>query len=348
MLNTNKLKVGVIGCGVVAKNGHLPWYHRSPLVDIKAIADPDISRLNSIQKLYHVEKQYENPEDLIDDPEIDAISICSPHWVHMEQVIRAAKNGKHILCEKPIGIDLKEVDDMIKVVEHNDVIFQTATQKRFDQGFQMIKENLMEEKLGMVFHASIYWYHFTPDLESKWVRRGLDFFKKLGIDMEKDQGAWRLTDKRCGGGDFLDHGPHYIDLLRWWFGNIDTISAHVRRTHKSRVFEDHSAALFSFKQNDIIAVFERSSNIIGRLNGQELGRIHGTKGSYYFSLPHEIKLAPMTLKKYTWKNILRDKPKIIKTKFPKDPWDLSYAREVRSFINQVLGRSNEDVNFPEE
>ncbi|MHA1723761.1 MAG: Gfo/Idh/MocA family protein [Promethearchaeota archaeon] len=348
MVSNEKLKVGVIGCGIVAKNGHLPWYYRSPLAEIAAVADPDAKRLKIVQKAFKVNKAYENPNDLLEDPEIDAVSICSPHWAHCEQVILAANNGKHVLCEKPIGINLSECDAMIKAVEKNKIIFQTATQKRFDPGFQMIKENLEEGKLGKVFHISVYWYHSIPDLEAKWIKRGLNIFKKLGIDNAKNQGAWRLTDKRSGGGDLLDHGPHYFDLFRWLFGEIFTITAQIRKVYESRVYEDHAALLISFRENDIIGVFERSENIVGRLNGKELGRIHGTKGSYYFSVPFEAELAPLTLEKYTWKNIIRDKPSKVKIQFPKDVWNCPYAREVRSFINQVLGRSNEDVGFPEE
>lgn len=349
-MSNNKLKVGVIGCGIIAKIGHLPWYNDSKEANIVALADPDEMKLKKAGKLYNVEKLYTDPNELIDDPEIDAVSICSPHWAHAQQTVRAADNGKHIICEKPIGIDLNQIDEMIKAVEKNRVIFQTATQKRFSPGFQMIKEDLLEGKLGDVFHVSIYWYHFIPDLDIPWIRKSLDFLKKLGIDIEKNMGAWRLTDERAGGGDLMDHVPHYYDLFRFWFGDVATVSAQVRRVYKSRAHEDHGAMLFSFKNCETVAVFERSQNITGRVKGEELGRIHGTKGSYYFDVPHEYNLEPMEIKKFMFslKNYIVNRKKKIKIKYPKDKWNLSYAREIRSFINQCLGKSNENVGFPEE
>ena len=347
---TNLLKVGIIGCGIIAKLGHMPWYDRSPYAKIGALADPNEKNLKKAAKLYHVEKIYTDPNELLDDPEIDSVSICSPHWAHSEQTIRAANNGKNILCEKPIGTDLLEVDKMIKAVEKNNVVFQTATQKRFSPGFQMIKEDLMEEKLGHVFHISVYWYHFIPDLNIPWIRKSLDFLKKIGINVEKNQGAWRLTDERSGGGDLIDHVPHYYDLFRFWFGDVATVSSQVRRVYESRAHEDHGAMLFSFKNCETVAVFERTQNITGRMKGQELGRIHGTKGSYYFDVPHEYNLEPIEIRKlmFSLKNYILNRKKKIKIKFPRDKWNLSYAREVRSFINQCLGRSNEEVGFPEE
>jgi len=335
-MSHNKLKIGVIGCGMVANIGHLPIYHKSPLTELVAVADPSDSHLKKVQQRYNVPKAYHNPDDLIDDPNIDAISICSPHWAHAEQTIRATKNGKHILCEKPIGINLDEVDKMIKAVEHSGVIFQSATQKRFDLGFQKLKEKIIEKEIGEIFHASIFWYHAMPFLEAS-----------PGNELIKEVGLWRLTEDKCGGGDLLDHGPHYFDLFRWWFGDINNVSAQIRRIHKSRVNEDHSAIQLNFKENDVIALFERSEAFVGSVYGEELGRVHGTEGTFYFEVPNEYFLKPMTLKKH-FRPKKTGKLEEVIFNFPKDRWNVSYAREIRSFINQVLGRSNEDVGFPED
>jgi len=335
-VSNNKLKIGVIGCGTVANIGHLPVYHKSPLTELWAVSDPLVSHLKHAQEKYNIPKIYQNPEDLLDNPEIDAISICSPHWAHSEQVIRAAENGKHILCEKPIGLNLEEVNKMIKAVEKNKVVFQTATQKRFDLGFQFIKENIISKEIGDIFHASVHWYHSMPDLGPNPKR-----------DLIQEAGLWRLTNERCGGGDLLDHGPHYFDLFRWWFGDIKSVSAQIRRIHKSRVNEDHCTILLSFKESDVIAVFERSEAFIGSVYGEELGRVHGTDGTYFFNVPNEYFLKPMTITKRIRKH-KTSKLLDVETTFPKDPWNGAYAREIRSFINQILGCSNEDVGFPEE
>ncbi len=348
MTINSPLKVGVIGCGIVAKNGHLPWYAKSPLAEVYAIADPDVDRLSKASKLYKPTKQYIEPIELLDDPNIDAVSICSPHWAHKDQVIQAANNGKHILCEKPLATNLTDLDEMIHTVERNHIVFQTATQKRFDPGNQKIKDILHKGTLGKIYHVSLYWYHSIPDLNTKWIKKSLKFFKSLGIDILKEMGAWRLTDSRSGGGDFLDHGPHYIDLFRWWFGEIKNISAQVRNFHEANQYEDHTAALLSFKKCDTTAIFERSHNFVGRLAGKEQGRIHGVNGTVSFDVPFEPKLKPMKLEKYMWSNIITDTPSRIRYRSPRNPWNLSYARQVRSFINSVLDRPNEDVGFPKE
>lgn len=335
-MSSNKLKIGVIGLGMVANIAHLPAYHRSPDTEIWAVADPLESHCKKAQKSYNIEKVYKDPNDLIDDPEIDAISICSPHWAHSKQAIRAANNGKHILCEKPIGLNLDDVDKMIKAVEKNNIIFQTATQKRFDPGFQYIKEKIVEKVIGDVFHVSVFWYHSMPDL-------GENPRKEL----IQEVGLWRMTDDRCRGGDLLDHGPHYFDLFRWWFGDVADVSAKIRRINENRVNEDHSTILLSFKENNAIAVFERSEAFFGGVYGEEKGRIHGTKGTFYFNVPNEYKKKPLELQKFAKKTKL-SKPSKEHISLSQDPQDLPYARELRTFINRILGRSNEDVGFPLE
>ncbi|MFX1514622.1 MAG: Gfo/Idh/MocA family protein, partial [Promethearchaeota archaeon] len=259
-----------------------------------------------------------------------------PHWAHAEQVIRAADNGKHILCEKPIGITLEEVDKMKQAIEKNGVIFQTATQKRFDLGFQLLKEKMMKKEIGDIFHIAISWYHSLPDLGPNPRQ-----------DVIQEKGLWRMTDERCGGGDLLDHGPHYFDLFRWWFGEVRSVSAQIRRVNQNRVNEDHCTVLLSFKESDVIALFERSEAFVGSPLGEELGRIHGTSGTYFFTVPNEYYLRPMTIKK-RYRETQLGKLLEVETTFPKDRWNVAYAREVRSFINQVLGRSNDDVGFPKK
>jgi UDP-N-acetylglucosamine 3-dehydrogenase len=335
-LPDNKLKIGVIGCGTVANIGHLPTYYASPLAEIEAVSDPLESHLKQAQKRYNVPKAYQDPQELLEDPNIDAVSICSPHWAHAEQVLLAAENGKHILCEKPIGLNLEEIDKMINTIERNNVIFQTATQKRFDLGFQFLKKRIIEKDIGKIFHTLISWYHSMPDLGPNPKE-----------DVIKEAGLWRLTNERCGGGDLLDHGPHYFDLFRWWFGEVKSVSAQIRRIYESRVNEDHCTVLLSFKSNNVIAVFERSEAFFGSVYGEERGRIHGTNGTYFFEVPNEYFLKPMTIKK-RFRRDKTSKIQEIEINFPKDRWNLAYAREVRSFLNQVSERSNKDVGFPEE
>jgi predicted dehydrogenase len=105
--------------------------------------------------------------------------------------------------------------------------------------------------------------------------------------------------------------------------------------------------LLSFKENEAIAVFERSEAFFGGVYGEEKGRIHGTKGTFYFNVPNEYKKKPLELKKFAKKDKL-SKPSKEQVPLSQNSQDLSYSREIRTFINQVLSRSNEDVGFPKK
>lgn len=339
------LKIGIIGCGMIADLGHAAWYSRHPEVEIVAAADPSLKNLQKFAAKYHVPKIYTDPIKLIEKSGVDAVSICSPHWAHAEQAIRCAEHNINVLIEKPMGRNLEECDQIIHAVEKTKIYAQVGLQKRFVGAFQYIKEALEREQLGSVFQCSVYWYHSIPDLEERWIKMGLRILKKFRIDLTSQFGAWRLTDKRSGGGDWIDHGPHYGDLFRYWFGDIEHVSAEMLTVYQSRADEDHGIAIFKMK-NGILAYLERSQNVVGRPYGLETGHIHGTKGSFYFDAPHEYTLKPAKLSKYTRLNIIPNKASLIH--IPKTKNQVSYKRQIDAFVGSLIDKklALEAIEFP--
>lgn len=346
MTETRDVKVGVVGCGTIAQVGHLPWLHQNPHAEIAAVADPWEKNRKRVVKKYHVPREYASGEALLDESKIDAVVICTPNWLHEEQARAAAARGIHVLCEKPVCTTVRGGREMMAEVQKAGVVFQTATQKRFQWGFQRIKEALEAGRLGEVFQATTYWYHAIPDLEHPVTRRILGFFKKLGLDLPRKLGAWRLTDPRAGGGDFMDHGPHYVDLWRYWFGELRHVSAEFTRVIESRAHEDHGVATFRVKDANVICTIERSECVKGRPHGEERGHVHGRRGSFYFEVGHEYRLEPVELYRYTTRNYIRNKASRIKV--PQALDQTSYKRQCDAFIAQVRDddREFERLEFP--
>lgn len=341
------LKIGIIGCGKIAELGHGSWYKKNPEAQIVAAADPSIKNLRIFAEKYHVPKIYMDPMELIEKSGVDAVSICSPHWAHAEQAVECAKHNINILIEKPMGINLEQCDQIIHAIEKSKIYAQVALQKRFVGAFQYIKEELDKERLGSIFQCSVYWYHSIPDLENHWIKLGLKILKKFNIDLTSNFGAWRLTDTRGGGGDWIDHGPHYGDLFRYWFGKIEHISAEMKNVYPSRAHEDHGIAIIKMK-NGVLGYLERGQNVVGRPYGIETGYIHGTNGSFYFDAPHEYTLKPTKLSRYTRRNILPNKASLIH--IPKKINQISYKRQIDFFIASILDKNKllEEIGFPKE
>lgn len=339
------VRIGIIGCGLIANLGHALWYKENSHAEITAVADPNPKHLKKFASKYKVQNKFEDPIDLIESGEVDALSICSPHWAHCSQVVKSLKEGLHVLVEKPMAISMEECDLIAGELKKANVVFQAARQKRFHHAHQKIKQMLEKGKIGVPFQTSIYWYHYIPDLSTGFFRGALDLFKKLGIDLEDKMGAWRLTDRRASGGDLMDHLPHYYDLFRFWLGEPEYLSADILRVFPGRSHEDHGIIQIKYKCG-ALGLVERSQNVIGRPLGQEKGYIHGTDGSVYWDAPHEYTLKPVNAEKFSKRDFIFNKAERIAP--PRGVRKaVSYKRQVDMFIARIL-EDPDLVDYPVE
>src|SRR3989338_76213 len=146
-------KFGVIGCGNVSQRhiNAIRSLHNSELV---AVSDSDIIKLNKVAKENNV-KAYADYTELLNDSDIDAVSICTPNSTHTIIGIAAAKAGKHILTEKPIGINLEEVEELIRTCKENNVKLSVVKQVRLNPAVQILKKSINEKKLGKILSANV-------------------------------------------------------------------------------------------------------------------------------------------------------------------------------------------------
>lgn len=342
-MTPEKVKVAIIGCGTIARIGHLPWLMANPQVELVAATDPDPKNLKAAARRFKIGQTYADTRNFFERAKPDAVVICSPHWAHAEQTLASLERGWHVLVEKPMATNLVDCRRIVRAAEETGLIVQPGLQKRFHWGFQKAKETIEQGNLGDLFQVTVRWYHFIPDLGQPWIRRGLDALKKVKVDLEKQYGAWRLTDPRAGGGDFLDHGPHYFDLFRFLIGEIDHLSAEVSRVVESRAHEDHAAALIRFN-NGCVGTMMRGQNVIGRPFGYEYCYIHGTRGSLFLDVPHEYTLGAARLYKYSMRNIPRNK--YSQVSLPTVKQQTSYNRQSQCFIDRILGKTKAENGFP--
>ncbi len=162
----------------------------------------------------------------------------------------------------------------------------------------------------------------------------LDILKNRGIDLEKKYGTWRYFDKRAGGGDFFDHAPHYIDLMRFFFGEVESIYCVTRRFIESRAHEDLASAILTLS-NGSVAVFEKSTLVMGRPNGFEIGYIYGEKAKLAFEAFQEYTHKPMKLKLFKPINII---PNIYTPmRIARGRKNTLYYRQMKHFIDRIAG-----------
>ncbi|MDP6038281.1 MAG: Gfo/Idh/MocA family oxidoreductase [Candidatus Latescibacteria bacterium] len=289
---SDRIGVGVIGCGSVAWISHLPWYWENSNVDLIAVCDPDEEKAQQAADRWGAAHCYQDVQDMLGRSDIDAVSICTPPNLHCEHAIQAAQAGVHILCEKPMAPTIEECGRMIEAAKEHQVKLMVGFMKRFNPAFEEIKRIIDEGLIGDVFHLDVHW----------------EFATNVAARMKRGGGAhWRMMDKAVKGGVFQDHGSHYIDLFRWWTGSeVVQVTGETLRISPLVANEDHSVGMLKMKSGALgLIETSRNAHSISPLRHEEgpglleYGYIYGTEGGVVFdALPWDAKELPF-VKVYT-------------------------------------------------
>ena len=251
-----KTGFGIIGCGMISR------FHAKAIEDIRGAeimgcfdsfsAAADKFGEDTGCRVYH------DLKDMLADPAVRIVTICTPSGAHMEPAIEAAKAGKHVVVEKPLEISLKRCDRMIKACRDNHVKLCTVLPSRFSPANIALKQAIKERRFGRLTHGDTF---------VKWWRTQ-EYY---------DSGGWRGTFALDGGGAFMNQGIHNVDLLYWLMGDVVEVAAFTDTLAHERIeVEDAGVATLRFA-NGALGVIECSTAAYpGLLKKTE---IHGTEGS---------------------------------------------------------------------
>ncbi len=200
----SKLKVAVIGCGTIANSSHIPSYLKNDEVEIKYFCDIIPERAEACVEKYGCGKAVADYHDFLNDPELDAVSVCTHNDFHSIISIDFMKAGKHVLCEKPAARILSEALEMQKVAHETGKVLNIGVCNRFNTYVMKIKELIDSGELGEVYHvyASFRKHRSIPGI-------GGDF----------------TTKSKSGGGTLIDWGVHFLDLIMYCCGDPKPLSA---------------------------------------------------------------------------------------------------------------------------
>ncbi|MCA9410837.1 MAG: Gfo/Idh/MocA family oxidoreductase [Candidatus Omnitrophica bacterium] len=198
---SHQLKVGLIGVAGIARR-HFPGWKESPHTELVALGDinPEILKVRGEEQ--GITQLYENPEDLINNPEIDIVDICTPNRLHTPLVIAALEAGKHVLCEKPLAATPEEIEQMIAARDKSGKMLMTAQHFRFSGEAEALKAEIDTGVLGEIYHARSWM------LRRSWAPVTPGFLKK----------------ELSGGGPCIDIGVHILDLTLWMMGHPKPVS----------------------------------------------------------------------------------------------------------------------------
>ncbi len=240
MQKEEKLRIGIIGAGNIA-GIHAQAIQESQNSELTSVYSRTEKNAKTLGEKHDVRWQTDW-NAFISDPELDAVSICSPNGNHLDYGEKAARAGKHVVVEKPIEVTLDRARRLIQVCEESKVALAVIYQSRYIPEIEEIKRNLDEQLIGKIFMA---------DACIKWFR-GQDYY---------DSGAWRGTIALDGGGVLINQAIHTIDLLQWFMGDVESIYGKTGTlTHERLEGEDNAVAVVKFKSG-AMGVIEGSTSI---------------------------------------------------------------------------------------
>jgi len=197
--------IGILGCGTITERGHLPALMRTQGVGVATIYDRTIFKARDLQNKFGLKHVCESEEEFWRS-DCDAVVICTPAPLHKEHVLKAARHGKHVLCEKPLAMNEADIAEMIQTMNDAGLMLFTGFTYRFSHSAHTIYHLVREGAIGTVRSLRLV---YLWNLHGKWRTDANGARIPHGLRVE------RMLE----GGPMVDCGVHQIDLARWWLGS---------------------------------------------------------------------------------------------------------------------------------
>lgn len=261
----NFLKVGIIGCGKIAQVRHIPEYLDCKNIEIGGYYDFNYERANDLAKQFGG-KAYKSVDELLNDEDIYAVSVCVANDAHAKMTIKALESGKHVLCEKPMAPTLADCIEMTEVAKRTGNILMIGRNQRYAKAHLKAKELLKSGEIGTVLSFRTTFGHGGPE---SW-------------SIDSGSNSWFFDKKRAAMGAMADLGVHKTDLIQYLLDDyvVETTGKVVTLDKK-----DMNGNLIEVDDN-AICIYKMKSGVLGTMTaswtyyGEEDNStyIYGTEG----------------------------------------------------------------------
>ena len=218
-----RVNFGVIGAGGIARRKTIPGMLLAKHCRLVAVMDP--AGIDDIAAAFNVPKAYTTEAEILADPQVEAVYIASPVNCHLKQIKMAVEAGKHILCEKPLTMNVGQTREAVAACRKGKVFLQEGYMMKFHGAHQEMQRIINEGRLGKIVYMRA----------------------QLSCWYPKMKGAWRQDPRLGGGGALIDMATHLYDLLEFFAGPIHRVAAAVGTLVQEYKSDDASTTLLEFK-----------------------------------------------------------------------------------------------------
>ena len=319
------VRVAIIGAGGIARYAHVPGYQAQEDVELAAVCDVVPGKAAELAGEFNIPHAYDSCAEMLDREELDAVSVCTPNSAHKEATLAALNAGLHVLCEKPIAMNLHEGREMVEAGRKSGKVLQVGLHMRFGAEAQTLKRFVDARELGDIYYGEA----------TTMRRRGIPSW---GVFTQKEF---------QGGGALIDIGVHALDQAMWLMGNPKpssvlgaTYATFGRRANVVSPWGPWDPAKFDVDDMSVALIrFENGATLMLRACwaahiGENITetRVLGTEGGAFMSPLRIYKDAPETMIDIT-------------------PWHLpkvrAHTKEIEHFIACVRGET-ECMVVPEQ
>ncbi len=257
-----KIRFGLVGCGRISGNHVRAFQEHGSECELVAVCDIDENRAKEAAVGSGAEV-YTDVEEMFKRGDLDAVSLCTPSGLHPQHGIMAAEHGVHVVTEKPMAIRLKDCDELIQACDRNGVRLFVVKQNRLNTTMQLLKKAIEKGRFGRIYGAyvNVFW------------QRPQQYY-----DLSKWRGTWEFD-----GGAFMNQASHYVDMMHWLMGEVDTVMATTATLARQIEAEDCGSAVMRFRNGAIGSInvsmlvypknLEGSITIIGEKGTVKVGGV---------------------------------------------------------------------------
>lgn len=226
-----KIRVGLVGCGRISKNHFGSIEQHADDLQLAAVCDVDPLALQVNASQYAV-PGYASMADMLAKEQLDLVALCTPSGLHPQQAILAAQHGVHVLTEKPMGTRLADGLAMVKACDQVGVRLFVVKQNRRNATLQLLKQAVEQGRFGRIYNVALNVFWTRPQ----------EYY---------DQGnGWRGTWE-FDGGAFMNQASHYIDLLDWIVGPVESVMVYTATQARDIEAEDSGVAVIRWRSGAI-------------------------------------------------------------------------------------------------
>jgi UDP-N-acetylglucosamine 3-dehydrogenase len=214
VINMKRIGIGIIGCGSIAQKVHVPSFLGTPETKLVALADSNFKLAKEVAVKNNIDNVFDDYRELLECDKVDAVSVCTPPKTHCQIVVDACLANKHVLCEKPIALSLKEADKMISEAKKANVTLAIGHQYRFMRNIEKAKEFINRKYIGKILTCY-----------GELVGGGPFFEWKTSSDyhLQADSGIDVL----------FNYGTHIVDIFNFFFGKALKVSSQEKTNSRS-------------------------------------------------------------------------------------------------------------------